>query len=239
MTVILRSYSDVKNICFTVFCIRSWDVINILTCPWALTLVQHPLITAERAVEPHGVVERGGELGPVLWVRQQHCAQQSKVWHISSNAAVQLHVTFPYANTQQKQFSMYHTSYSDLKHEAGWQWYFTNMSSCSPPKQPSWLLWTQSVKVCWVDWFYLNGDFISQQFFQAFLCLLCQVRFTAKQPTDREKTQLYVCFIYSNCSSLVMHNSSVSKTVVLNNNNKFYIFWCLWTSRFFTSKIKC
>lgn len=118
MTVILRSYSDVKNICFTVFCIRSWDVINILTCPWALTLVQHPLITAERAVEPHGVVERGGELGPVLWVRQQRCAQQSIVWHISSNAAVQLHVTFPYANTQQKQLSMYHTSYSDLKHEA-------------------------------------------------------------------------------------------------------------------------
>lgn len=50
-----------------------------LTCPWALTLIQHPLITAESGVEPHGVVQRGQELGSVVGIRQQHSAQECKV----------------------------------------------------------------------------------------------------------------------------------------------------------------
>lgn len=77
-----------------------WEVKNILTCPWTLTLIQHPLITAESAVEPHGVVQGGCKSGPVSGVRQQRCAQECIVRYVSSNAAMQLHVAFTCINTQ-------------------------------------------------------------------------------------------------------------------------------------------
>lgn len=52
---------------------------DLLTCPWALTLVQHPLIAAEGAVEPHGVVQGGSEVGLVFGVWYQDSTKQSKV----------------------------------------------------------------------------------------------------------------------------------------------------------------
>lgn len=71
-----------------------------LTCPGAFALVQHPLVSAEGAVEPHGVVQRGRELGPVVGIGQQRRSQECVIGHIGSDAAVQLHVAFTYTNTE-------------------------------------------------------------------------------------------------------------------------------------------
>ncbi len=61
---------------------------------------------------------------------------------------------------------------------------FTNISSCSHPEQLLRLSSSKSVKVWWVDWLYLNGDLISQQFVKALFCILCQVWFTVKQQRE-------------------------------------------------------
>lgn len=70
-----------------------------LTCPGAVALVQHPLIAAEGAVEPHGVVQGGGEASLVFGVWQQDGAKEGKIRHIGGDAAVQLHVTFTCTRT--------------------------------------------------------------------------------------------------------------------------------------------
>lgn len=58
--------------------------------------------------------------------------------------------------------------------------HITNKSSGSHPEQLLWLGCIESVNVLWVDWLYLNGNFIRQQFVEALFCILCQVRFAVR-----------------------------------------------------------
>lgn len=77
---------------------------SILTGPRTLTLIEHPVVSSEGGVEPHGVVQGDHEvhLMPVL-VGQQRCAQESIVRDIGSHTAVHLDVALPCKRSQPHQ----------------------------------------------------------------------------------------------------------------------------------------
>lgn len=183
-------------------------IILLLTCPGALALIQHPLVSAESAVEPHGVVQRGWELGPVAGIRQQCCSQERVIWHISGNTAMQLHVAFTYIS-QIKKWKVVHHQYRQINHiilhvsppiaashctrkscniniwkPIIYASLVTDISSCSHPEQLLWLSCSVPVKVWWVYWLYLNRDLIGQQFVESLSRSLCQVRFAVTQTEE-------------------------------------------------------
>lgn len=216
-----------------------------LTCPGALALIQHPLVSAESAVEPHGVVQRGWELDPVAGIRQQCCSQERVIWHISGNTAVQLHAAFTYIS-QTKKWNVVHHQYRHISHiilhvppiAAShcerkscniniWKpiiCLVTDMSSCSHPEQLLWLSCSVPVKVWWVYWLYLNRDLISQQFVETLSCSLCQVRFAVTRTEEnRSILDLHKVMHWFRRDTLVVQGTNTARL------NISYLTRLLWS----------